>query len=84
MAGGRRGARRADYGREDAEAWLVPYAAREALDGDGRFDVLDPPLVLVRKADGVAERPTLLAVLDRVDAMQPVGALPPADVGGQP
>ena len=69
----------ADYGYEDADAWLIVDGARELLEGgDYDFSVLDQPLTLVRKADGGIMQVQYLEAEDMIDAMTPVGKHPDA------
>ncbi|QDK01888.1 hypothetical protein SEA_VIBAKI_7 [Arthrobacter phage Vibaki] len=70
----------ADYGYEDAAAWLLVDGARELLEGgDYAFGVLDQPLTLVLKATGDVLQVQYLEAQDMIDAMTPVGDVPPSD-----
>jgi hypothetical protein len=70
----------AEWGYEDADAWLMVEGARELLiDHDYSFDVLDQPLTLVMKATGELLRVYYLEAEERIDAMTLVGVNPDAD-----
>jgi len=70
----------ADYGYEDADAWLIVDGAAELLvDHDYSFDVLDQPYTIVMKATGELLHVQYLEAADRIDAMTPVGDVPQDD-----
>ncbi len=63
----------AEDGREDATHYLVVAGARESLvDGDGDYDLMDQPALLVSKATGRLEPAPVISSLDKLDAMTPV------------
>ncbi len=67
----------AEYGYEDADAWLIVDGAAEVLeDGDYSFDVMDQPYTLVMKATGELLHVQYLDAEERIDAMTPVGDVP--------
>jgi hypothetical protein len=69
----------ADYGYEDADAWLIVDGAAELLiDHDYSYDILDAPLTLVMKATGELLHVYYLEAEERIDAMTPVGDVPDA------
>ncbi|ASX98677.1 hypothetical protein SEA_COLUCCI_6 [Arthrobacter phage Colucci] len=69
----------ADYGLEDATAFLVIDGAREYLeDGDDDFVVMDAPAVFVDKGTGTVLLADYLDARARIRAMTPVpGHEPP-------
>lgn len=70
----------ADYGYEDADAWLIVDGARELLEGDDyAYSVMDQPMTIVMKATGELLRVQYLEAEDRIDAMTPVGEHPEND-----
>jgi hypothetical protein len=61
-------------GREDADSYLVIAGAREYLEHDDPdFARLDAPALLVDKATGDLRPEPVVDVLDRLDAMTPIG-----------
>jgi hypothetical protein len=66
-----------DYGWEDDTHWQVIAGAAEWLvDRDHNFALMDAPALFVSKATGKVERLPVLANLDRLDRMRPVGTHP--------
>jgi hypothetical protein len=67
----------ADYGYENADAWLIVDGARELIEGgDYAFDVLDKPITMISKAAGELFRVQYLEAADVIQAMTPVGDVP--------
>lgn len=70
----------ADYGYENADAWLMVDGARELLEGgDYGYAVMDQPLTLVLKATGDVMQVQYLEEAAMIDAMTPVGDVPNDD-----
>jgi len=70
----------AEYGFEDANAWLLVDGARELLEGgDYAFAVMDQPLTLITKATGDVIQVYYLEEEAMLDAMTPVGEHPETD-----
>lgn len=60
-------------GYEDATTWAINVGSREFLvDGDPRWQLMDPPLVLVDKRTGEVNITQYLLVADQIDKMTPV------------
>ncbi|QIN94334.1 hypothetical protein SEA_ABBA_5 [Arthrobacter phage Abba] len=67
----------ADYGYENADAWLIVEGAREYIEGgDDSFVILDQPLTLVMKATGDVVSVQYLDDPELIDGMTPVGNAP--------
>lgn len=73
----------ADYGYHDEQAWFVVWGAREALvDNNFDFVIMDAPVFFVDKVTGEITEEPMIEVLDRLDAMEPVGTPPTDGVSG--
>lgn len=70
----------AEYGWEDADAFLVVDGAKECLvDGDDEYLVMDAPVMFVDKATGTVLEANALEVMDRFLDMTPIGDVPGGD-----
>ncbi len=70
----------AEYGYEDADAFLILDGAKEFLvDDDGEYAVEDAPAMLVEKATGLVMAGDFLNLQERIMAMTPVGDVPDQD-----
>lgn len=68
----------ADYGYEDDAAWmLIDGGRRYVVDGDPDCVLVGKPCTLMIKQTGEISFPSYLEVLERFDAMTPVGNHPP-------
>lgn len=61
----------AEKGKQDSSAYLVPWGAQEAAQGDDGHVLLDAPVILVDKETGEVTSHLLFDVWDRTSEMEP-------------